>query len=185
MPPSIASSSRTLVPRNPTSYFFVAYHTPSGGHNIKVYDSEYEFNANNEKVRCVLVICELRAQHPRDRRVVETNNLLAYLYASNTNVQFFGREDMVVAVAKYVVAYCSKNPVRIANILSTSRQVTRDVDKMDATKCAQPGDKESMLLTRIMNPTDKNVGFSAQLAAISLVGYPSLHCSHQFAVVHP
>ena len=53
-----------------------------------------------EKVSCVLVIWELRRPHPCDGRVVETNKLLAYLYASNTNVQFLGGEDVVIAVAK-------------------------------------------------------------------------------------
>ena len=86
-----------------------------------MYESEVEFDANDEKVSCVLVIWELRRPHPCDGRVVDTNKLLAYLYASNTNVQFLGGEDVLVAVAKYVVGYCSKNPVRIANVLSTIR----------------------------------------------------------------
>ena len=81
-----------------------------------MYESEVEFHANDEKVSCVLVIWELRRPHPCDGRVVQTNKLLAYLYASNTNVQFLGGEDVLVAVAKYVVGYCSKNPVRIANV---------------------------------------------------------------------
>ena len=53
-----------------------------------MYDSEVAFAANDEKVRCVLVILELRRPHPFDRRVVETNKLLACLYASNMNVLF-------------------------------------------------------------------------------------------------
>ena len=150
-----------------------------------MYDSEVEFDAHDEKVSCVLVIWELRRPHPCDGRVVETNKLLAYLYASNTNVQFLGGEVVLVAVAKYVVGYCSKNPVRIANVLSTIRQVTREVDKMDTTKFAQPGEKEAILLKRIINSLDKKVEFSAQMAAVSLLGYPSWHCSHKFAVVHP
>ena len=36
---------------------------------------------------------------------------MAYLFASNTNVQHLGREDVFMAVAKYVVGYCSKNAV--------------------------------------------------------------------------
>ena len=92
---------------------------------------------------------------------------------------------MLVAVAKYVVGYCSKNPVRIANVLSTIRQVTREVAKMDTTKLAQPGEKEAILLKRIIISLDKKVEFSAQMAAVSLLGYPSWHCSHKFAVVHP
>ena len=150
-----------------------------------MYESEVEFDANDEKVSCVLVIWELRRPHPCDGRVVETNKFLAYLYASNTNVHFLGGEDVPVAVAKYVVGYCNKNPVRIANVLSTIRQVTREVDKMDTTEFAQPGEKEALLLKRIINPLDKKVEFSAQMAAVSLLGYPSWHCSHKFAVVHP
>ena len=92
---------------------------------------------------------------------------------------------MLVAVAKYVVGYCSKNPVRIANVLSTIRQVTREEDKMDTTQFAQPGEKVALLLKRIINSLDKKVEFSAQMAAVSLLGYPSWHCSHKFAVVHP
>ena len=150
-----------------------------------MYESEIEFDANDEKVSCVLVIWELRRPHPCDGRVFETNKILAYLYASNTNVQFLGGEDVLVAVAKYVVGYCSKNPVRIANVLSTIRQVTREVDKIDTTEFAQPGEKEALLLKRIINSLDKKVEFSAQTAAVSLLGYPSWHCSHKFAVVHP
>ena len=144
-----------------------------------------EFDTNDEKVSCVLVIWELRRPHPCDGCVVETNKLLAYLYASNTNVQFLGGEEVLVAVAKYVVGYCSKNPVRIANVLSTIRQVTREVDKMDTTKFAQPGGKEAILRKRIINSLDKKVEFSAQMAAVSLLGHPSWHFSHKFAVVHP
>ena len=91
-------------------------------------------------------------------------------------MQFLGGEDVLVAVAKYVVGYCSKNPVRIANVLSTIRQVTREVDKMETSKFAQPGDKEAMWLKRIINSMDKKV---AQIAAISLLGYPSWR-SHEF-----
>ena len=92
---------------------------------------------------------------------------------------------MPVAVAKYVVGYCSKNPVRIANVLSTIHQVTCEVDKMDTTQFAQPGEKEALLLKRIIKSLDKKVAFTAQIAAVSLLGYPSWHCSHKFAVVHP
>ena len=119
-------------------HFFVAYDTPSRRHNIQMYDSEVEFDANDEKKSCVLVIWELRQPHPCDGRVVETDRLLAYLYSSNTNVQLLRGEDVLVAVTKYVVGYCSKNPVRIASVLSTIRQVTREVDKMDTTHFAQP-----------------------------------------------
>ena len=191
-PPGGKSGCRFGLPRaagegysETRPHFFVAYHTPSGRHNIKMYDSEVEFDANDEKVRCVLVIWDLRRPHPCDGRVVETNKLLAYLYASNTNVQFPGGEDVLVAVAKYVVGYCSKNPVRIANVMSTIRQVTREVDTMDTLKVAQPGEKEAILLKHIINSLDKKVEFSAQMVAVSLLGYPSWHCSHKFAVVHP
>ena len=191
-PPGRKSGCRFGLPRpagdgytETQPHFFVAYHTLPGGHTIKMYNSESNFNANDEKVSCVLVIWELRRPHPCDGRVVETNKLLAYLYASNTNVQFFWGEDVLVAVAKYVVGHCSKNPVRIVNVQSTIRQVTHEIDKMETTKFAQPRDKEAMLLKRIINSMDKKVEFSAQMAAISLLGYPSWHCSRQFAVVHP
>ena len=191
-PPGGKSGCRFGLPRaagegysETRPHFFVAYHTPSGRHNIRMYESEVEFDANDEKVSRVLVIWELRRPHRCDGRVVETNKLLAHLYASNTNVQFLGGEDVLVAVAKYVVGYCSKNPVRIANVLSTIRQVTREVDKMDTTEFAQPGEKEALLLKRIINSLDKKVEFSVQMAAVSLLGYPSWHCSQKFAVVHP
>ena len=150
-----------------------------------MYDSEVEFDANDEKVSCVLVIWELRRPRPCDGRVGKSNKLLAYLYASNTNVQCVGGEDVLVAVAKYVVGYGSKNPVTVADLLTAIRQVTREVDKMDTTKFAQPGEKEAILLRRIIDSLDNKVEFSAQMAAVSLLGYPSWHCSHKFAVVHP
>ena len=165
--------------------FFVVYHTPSGRNNIRMCESEVEFDANDETVSCVVAIWELRRPHPRDERVVETYKLLAYLYASNINVQFLGDKDVLVAVAKYVVGYWSKNPLKIANVLSTIRQMPREVDKMDTTKFAQPREKEAILLKRIINSLDKKVEISAQLAAVSLSGYPSWHCSHKFVVVHP
>ena len=166
-------------------HFFVAYHTASGRHNIKMYDSEVEFDAKDEKVTCVLIIWELRRPDPCDGHVLETNKLLAYLYASNTNVQFLGGEDVLVAVDRDAAGYCSKNPLRVANVLSTIRQVTREVDNMDTTKFARPGEKEAILLKRIINSLDKKVEFSAQMAAVSLLRYPSWHCSHKFGVVHP
>ena len=92
---------------------------------------------------------------------------------------------MLVAVDKYVVGYYYENPVKIANVLSTIRQVTREVDKMDTTKFAQQGEKEAILLKRIINSLDKKVEFNAQMAAVSLLGYPSWFCSHKFALVHP
>ena len=58
-------------------------------------------------------------------------------------------------------------------MLSTIRQVTREVDKMDTTKFAQTGEKEAILLKRIINSLDTKVEFSAQMAAVSLLGYPS------------
>ena len=81
----VASCSGRRVQQN-TLHFFAAHHTPSGRGNIQMYDAEVEFDANDEKVGCVLVILELRHPHPCDGRVVETNKLLAYLYAGNMNV---------------------------------------------------------------------------------------------------
>ena len=37
---------------------------------------------------------------------------------------------MLVAVAQYVVGHCSKNVVKIASVLSTTRQVPCEVEKM-------------------------------------------------------
>ena len=68
-----------------------------------MYESQVELDANDEKVSRVLVIWELRRPHACDGRVVETQKVLAYPYATNTNVQFFGGEDVLFAVAKYVV----------------------------------------------------------------------------------
>ena len=147
-----------------------------------MYEWEAEFDPNDEKVSSFLVIWELRRPHPCDGRVVETNKLVAYLYASNKNVPFLGGEDVLVAVAKYVVGYCSKNPVKIANVLNTTRQVTRKVDKMDTTEFAQLGEKEAILLKRTITSLDKKVEFSAQMVAVSFLGYPSWHGSHKFAV---
>ena len=56
---------------------------------------------------------------------------------------------------------------------------------MDTTKFAQPVEEEAILLKRIINSLDKKVEFSAQMAAVSLLGYPSWHCSHKFAIVLP
>ena len=70
-------------------------------------------------------------------------------------------------------------------MLSTIRQVTREVDKMDTTEFAQHREKEALVLKLIINSLDEKVEFSAQMAAVSLLGYPSWHCSHMFAVVHP
>ena len=91
------------------------------------------------------------------------------LYASNKNVQFLGGQDVLV-VAKYAVGDCSKNPVKIANVLSIIRQVTREVDKMDTTKFAQLGYKEAILLKCIINSLDKKVELPAQMAAASCGG---------------
>ena len=148
-----------------------------------MYDSECEFGPTDEKVTCVLAMFEM--PHRCDGRVVETNKLFGYLYASNTNAQFLGGDALLVAVAKYVVGCRSKNAARIANVLGTSRQVTPEVDKMDATKFARPGDKEAILLERIINSLDKKVEFSAPIATVSFLEYPSWHCCHKVAVVHP
>ena len=98
-PPGGRSGCRFGLPRaagegydDTRLHFFVAYHTPSGRHNIQMYDSEVKFDANDEKVSCVLVIWELRRPHPCDGPVVGTDKVLAYLYASNTSVQFLGGE---------------------------------------------------------------------------------------------
>ena len=76
-PPGGKSGYRFGLPR-PTGdgytetqpHFFVAYHTPSGEHGIKMYDSESEFNANGKNMSCVLVIWELRRPNTCDGRVV-------------------------------------------------------------------------------------------------------------------
>ena len=46
-------------------------------------------------------------------------------------------------------------------------------------------DETTFLLKRIINSLDQKVEFSAQMAAISLLGYPSWHYSHKFTVFHP
>ena len=45
--------------------------------------------------------------------------------------------------------------------------MTRDADKMDITKFAQPGEKEAILLKRIINSLDKKMEFSAQIVAVT------------------
>ena len=100
-------------------YFFVARKGTGNRYTIEVYKSEEEFDRHEESVACVLVVWELKRPDPRDGRVVEGNKLMAYLFASKTNVQHLGGEDVLIAVAKYVVGYCSKNPVQVANVMST------------------------------------------------------------------
>ena len=83
-----------------------------------------------------------------------------------------------------MVGYCSKNPVQVANVMSTIRQVSREVKEMERG-ASNIKDETTFLLKRIINSLDKKVEFSAQMAAISLLGYPSWHCSHKFTVFHP
>ena len=165
-------------------YFVVARKGTGNCYTIEVYKSEEEFDRPEESVACVLVVWELKRPDPRDGRVVEGNKLMAYLFASNTNVQHLGGEDVLIAVAKYVVGYCSKNPVQVANVMSTIRQVSREVKEMERGASSMK-DETTFLLKRIINSLDKKVEFSAQMAAISLLGYPSWQCSHKFIVFHP
>ena len=79
----------------------------------------------------MLVVWELKRPDPRDGHVVEGNMLMAYLFASNTNVQHLGCEDVLIAVAKHVVGCCSKDPLQVANVMSTIRQVSREVKGME------------------------------------------------------
>ena len=109
---------------------------------------------------------------------------MAYLFASNTNVRHLASEDVLIAVAKYVVGYCSKNPVQVANIMSTIRQVSWEVKEMERG-ASNMKDETTFLLKRIINSLDKKVESSAQMAASSLFGYPSWHCSHKFTAFHP
>ena len=165
-------------------YFFVARKGTGNRYTIEVYKSEEEFDRHEESVACVLVVWELKRPDPRDGRVVEGNKLMAYLFASNTNIQHLSGEDVLIAVAKYVVGYCSKNPVQVANVMSTIRQVSREVKEIERG-ASNMKDETTFLLKRIINSLDKKVEFSAQMAAISLLGYPSGHCSHKFTVFHP
>ena len=116
--------------------------------------------------------------------LLRATSSVAYLFASNTNVQHLGGADVLIAVAKYVVGYCSKNPVQVANVMSTIRQVSREVKEMERG-ASNMKDETTFLRKRNINSLDKKVEFSAQMAAISLLGYPSWHCSHKFTVFHP
>ena len=155
-------------------YFFVARKGTGNRYTIEVYKSEEESDRHEESVACILVVWELKRPDSRDGRVVEGNKLMAYLFASNTNVQHLGGEDVLIAVAKYVVGFCSKNPVQVANIMSTIRQVSREVKEMERG-ASNTKDETTFLLKRIINSLDTKVEFSAQMAAISLLGYPSWH----------
>ena len=68
--------------------------------------------------------------------------------------------------------------------MSTIQQVSREVKEMESG-ASDTKDEIIFLLKRIINSLDKKVEFSAQMAAISLLGCPSWHCSHQFMVFHP
>ena len=68
-------------------------------YTIEVFKSEEEFDRHEESFACVFVVLELKRPDPRDRRVVEGKKLMAYLFASNTNVQHLGGEDVLIAVA--------------------------------------------------------------------------------------
>ena len=166
------------------SYFFVACKGMGTCYTIEVYKSEEKFDRHEESVACVLVVWEPKRPDPRDGRDVEGNKLMAYLFASNTNVQHLGGEDVLIVVARYVDGYCSKNLVQVADVMSTIRQVPREVKEMEKG-ASNMKDETTFLLKRIINSLDKKVEFSAQMAAVSLLGYPSWHCSHRFLVFHP
>ena len=84
----------------------------------------------------------------------------------------------------YVVGYCSKNPVQLANVMSTIGQVSQEIKEMEGG-ASNAKDETTFFLKRIINSLDKKVEFSAQMADISLLGYPSWHRTHQFTVFHP
>jgi len=126
-------------------------------------------------------VIELGRPDPRDGRVVETSPLLAYMFASNSNVQLLGGEDACQAVSRYVVSYCAKNPVQLASVVSTIGHVMKEVARGDLE--GTPCDDHTRFLKRLINSLDKKVEVSAQMAALSLMGYPSWHASHKFVVV--
>ena len=66
--------------------------------------------------------------------------------------------------------YCAKNAVELAHVLAVIRQVEREV--------ADPNTPSSNLetsrfLKRLVNAIDRKVEISAQMAAMSLLGYSS------------
>ena len=132
----------------------------------------------------MLVVWELKRPNSRDGSVVEGNKLMAYFFAINTNVQHLLGEDVLIAVAKYVVGYCRKNPVQVPNVTSTIWQVSPEVKEMERG-ASNTKDETIFLLEAHHQFLDKKVEFSPQMAAVSLFAYPSWHCSHKFTVFHP
>ena len=120
----------------------------------------------------------------KDGRVVETSIAMAYAFASNSNAQLLGAQESQIAVIKYVVGYCTKNPVQLANTLTLIRQVEAEVDDPSIARSTDGAD-QSRMLKRLINAIDRKVEVSGQMAAMSLLGYPSWHASHKFVVVNP
>ena len=118
-------------------YFFVARRDGAHGHTISMELFEDDFDRHDEDIACVLVIWELKRPDKRDGCVVEGNKLLAYLYASNTNTQHLGGEDVLIGIARYVVGYCSKNLVKVTNVLATIRQLSHEAGAPDGTATSE------------------------------------------------
>ena len=153
-------------------------------------NAEDTIEVHAEDVLATLSIWEPARPDPRDGRVVETNLVMAYVYSSNTNAQLLGGEAALTAIAKYVVGYCAKNPVQLESVLSTIHHVLQEREIVAPHTDTKEGDdaeteSHTKFLQRLINAMDRKVEISAQMAALSLMGYPSWHASHKFVVVHP
>ena len=115
---------------------------------------------------------------------------MAYVDSSNTNAQLLGGEAALIAIAKYVVGYCAINQVQLESLLSTIHEVIGERENvaphMDTKETdAAETESDTKFLQRLINSMDRKVEVSAQMAALSLMGYPSWHVSHKFVVVCP
>ncbi len=151
-----------------------------------------------------VTLWEVARPNKRDGRVVETNPLLSYAFACNTNVQHLGAKSALVALVNYVVGYCAKNPIKLGRVLGLVRQVMKEVEAHPVPLVAGPRAEDAgnvdleaaavadatrvetaRLLKRLVGAIDRKVEISSQMAAMSLLGYPSWHASHKFVVVNP
>ena len=100
----------------------------TGGFDVEVHDVEARPTLDETDVVATLVAWELKRPHRCDGRVVESNEVVAYALASNSNAQFLGGEIGFIGLAQYVVGYCAKNPVKLTGVLSVIKHVIQEID---------------------------------------------------------
>jgi len=76
------------------------------------------------------------------------------------------------------VGYCNKNPVETTNTLSVVHTALKQ------QQAAGLEEDSLLLLKRVILAIDKKIEISAQMAAMSVLGFPSFHCSHSFCVIN-